>query len=115
MDNARDRARKICTKVKDGGDPIAERGLEKGIPTVKEFSKHYLKEVESGAILTKFGTPKKKSTIATDKTRINNYIIPLLGKSRLDAVTQEDVVKFRNQVTKGRGEDNRKARGGRGP
>ena len=50
----------------------------------------------------KHGTgTKKASTLATDRGRIDRHIIPLLGKKKVNQVTQADIRRFLSSVAKG--------------
>lgn len=114
VEKGRKKANKILEMVEDGIDPIGEKEKEKGIPILDDFADDYLKKIESGEIRTSRGLPKKPSTIATDKIRITNYIKPLMGKFRLDAITKQDVEAFRDKVLHGKGLAGSKSSGGPG-
>jgi integrase len=62
----------------------------------------YLQQAEAGKILTKFGVPKKTSTIDTDRGRIARHIKPLLGKRLVKDVTTKDVKQFMHDVAVGK-------------
>jgi len=90
---ARQKAVKLWNAVNDGGDPSGERAKISDSISVSELCDIYLKE---GC------THKKQSTIATDRGRIKRHIIPLLGKRRAADVSSDDIVRFMNDVIKGK-------------
>ena len=63
---ARKEAIRILSDVVDGRDLAAIRDEEKAALTVAQLCGLYLADAEGGKVLTKFGVPKKASTIATD-------------------------------------------------
>jgi integrase len=69
--------------------------------TVAALCDQYLDEVSS-IILPKSGEPKKASTLATDRGRIERHIKPLLGRKKVKAITGPDVERFLRDVAAGR-------------
>jgi integrase len=92
-EKAREAAAKILAQAELGGDPAAERAAERADITVTDLCDSYLKE---GVDL------KKASTIATDKSRIERHIKPLLGRKRVASVTSQDVKSFMRDVANGK-------------
>ena len=101
-DTARKEALRILGDVADGQDLAAIRDENKEALTVSQLCDLYLREAEGGKILTKFGVPKKASTIATDRGRIERHIKPLLGKKQAKDVMPQDVKRFLHDVATGK-------------
>lgn len=93
IDQARSEARKLLGRAANGEDPAKEKQDEKKQITVAQLCERYL---EHG-----IGT-KKKSTIATDRGRIERHIKPLLGKKKVPDVTRADIRRFLNDVANGK-------------
>src|ERR1019366_8101780 len=55
-----------------------------------------------GRLMTRRRMPKKASTLATDKGRIDTHIKPLLGRMKVAAVTSADIEDFMHAVTEGK-------------
>jgi integrase len=62
----------------------------------------YLADAEAGRLLTRSKAPKKASTLAIDKGRIERHIKPLLGGFPVAAVARDDVERFLHDVAEGR-------------
>lgn len=67
------------------------------MPTVSELCDAYLAALPM--LLPR--RPKKPSTIATDRSRIEAHVKPLLGAMPADAVTPRDVQAFMHKVAAG--------------
>jgi hypothetical protein len=61
----------------------------------------YLAASEAGRVLTRRRLPKKASTLATDRGRVERHIKPLLGNLKVVAVSRLDIERFNNQVSEG--------------
>jgi integrase len=91
-DQARKAAKIILAGAELGQDEAARRSKERAEITVSALCDEYLAE----------GCDKKKaSTIATDKSRIERHIKPLLGRKRIGEVKRADVEKFMRAVANG--------------
>jgi integrase len=101
-ENARREALRILSGVADGQNLVAIRDRDKAAMKMAELCDLYFREAEDGKILTKFGEPKKPSTISTDRGRIERHIKPLLGKNRVNDVTTRDVKRFMHDVAIGK-------------
>jgi integrase len=101
-DTARDEARVILGKVAKGEDPAGEKKAERNAETVSDLCNLYLADAEQGLVLTRRRKPKKASTLATDRGRIEWHIKPLLGRFRVAAVTTSDVETFMHSIAKGK-------------
>jgi integrase len=92
-EKAREAAAKILAQAELGGDPAAERAAERADITITELCDRYLRDgVEM----------KKASTVATDKSRIERHIKPLLGRKRVASITSQDVKSFMRDVANGK-------------
>lgn len=101
-ETARREAMRILGDVVTGQDIATIRDEEKATLTISQLCDIYLKEAESGKVLTKYGVPKKASTISTDRGRIERHIKPLLGKKQVRDVTPQDVKRFMHDVATGK-------------
>lgn len=100
-DMARAEARRILGEVTKGSDPAAQKQEARKAETVADLCDAYLDAAEVGRILTRRKIPKKASTLATDKGRIEQHIKPLLGSLKVAAVTRQDIKRFRDAVSEG--------------
>jgi integrase len=98
---ARREARLILGRVAKGDDPAAEKRERRQALTVAELCDLYLADAEAGRLLTRRGVAKKPSTLATDRSRIERHIKPLLGTMKVSAVTRADVEQFMHKVAEG--------------
>lgn len=92
-EQARSEAVKILAGTVLAADPQADRAKQRADMTVSQLCELYVAE---GC-----GT-KKPATLATDKSRIEGHIKPLLGTKRLGAVTSADIQRFQIDVTAGK-------------
>lgn len=92
-DDARKLAKNTLASITKGEDPQGEKAKRQKELTVAELCDRY-SEAKS--------TTKKPSTLATDRSRIERHIKPLLGSRRLSDLTSEDIAKFLTDVTKGK-------------
>jgi integrase len=101
-DTAREEARRILGDVARGSDPAAAKAEKRAAPTVDDVCDLYMAEAETGRLLTRRGIAKKPATIATDRSRIDCHIRPLLGKVKVAAVTSRDVERFMHAIAEGK-------------
>lgn len=101
-DEARDIARSTLAKVHGGGDPAAQKTEARTATTMAELCDLYVREAERGHIIGKRGAPKKASTLATDRGRIERHIKPLLGRKTVRDLSQADVERFLRDVADGK-------------
>lgn len=101
-DEARKEARRVLGEVAKGEDPAAERKRKRLAPSVADLCDLYLREAEAGRLLTRRGAAKKPSTVATDRSRINAHIKPLMGAMKVEAVTRRDVERLQVAVAEGK-------------
>ncbi|MEO8242231.1 MAG: integrase family protein [bacterium] len=101
-DEARKAAKTLLAKVTLRSDPAAQRKADREEPTVEEFCGAYLLAVESGALQTRRGKSKASITLAVDRGRIRNHILPILGKKLVRDLTRSDVLALLSGVTMGK-------------
>jgi integrase len=101
-EEARLEAKKWLGDRAKGKDPIAEHTANRTAETVEQLCRRYLDAAEKNLVLGKRGRPKKASTLATDRGRIDRHIIPLLGKKKVRELTSADVARFIRDVTQGK-------------
>jgi integrase len=85
-----------------GEDPAEERVTRRKALTVKELCARYVDAAERGLIIGKRRQPKKTSTFATDRGRIDRHIVPLLGGKRVRDLRQADISRFIRDVASGK-------------
>ncbi|MFN6953784.1 MAG: tyrosine-type recombinase/integrase [Acetobacteraceae bacterium] len=100
-ETARKEAKLILGRVAKGDDPAAEKREKRQAATVADLCDLYLADAEAGRLLTRRGVAKKASTLATDKSRIERHIKPLLGTMKVPTVTRADVERFMHDVADG--------------
>ena len=98
---AREEARRILGAVAGGADPAAERKAGRKATTVAELCDAYMADAAAGRLLTRRKRPKKPSTLATDKGRIERHVKPLLGRLTVAAVSREDVERMMYGIAEG--------------
>ena len=99
-----DDARKVATgwrlMIRDGQDPRGERPEKAAPMTVSELCDAYM-EAAPTLLLSKARRPKRESTIATDRSRIEAHIKPLLGSKTVESLTMGDIETFMQRVAAG--------------
>jgi len=101
-ETARVEAQRLLGEVRNGTDPAAVKRLKRQAATVSELCDLYLADAEAGRLLTRRKVPKKSTTLAIDRGRIERHIKPLLGQIKVAAVTREDVDTFMHDVAAGK-------------
>ncbi len=102
VDEARAAGRKVLAKAELGEDVADNLATARKAETVSELCDLYLEEAERGGLISKRGTPKKASTLITDRGRIARHIKPLLGKKRVRDVNRMDIERFLRDVAVGK-------------
>lgn len=101
-DTARDEALRILGEKVTGADPAADKQSKRKAETVADLCDAYYADAEAGKLMTRRRAPKKASTLATDKGRIDRHIIPRLGRLKVAAVTRSDVETFMHDIANGK-------------
>ena len=101
-EEARELALAMLGDVAKGGDPGGERAADRRAKTVEELCRQYLDAADKGLILGKRSRPKKASTLASDRGRIERHIIPLLGSRRVKDLAPSDIARFLRDVATGK-------------
>ncbi len=88
--------------VSKGIDPAAGQAAETGSQTVSRLCDWYLREAEAGRILGRRRRPIKASTLAMDRSRVEQHIKPLLGSRRVKALTLGDIEGMQADIARGK-------------
>lgn len=107
-EHAREKAKLELAKVIDGEDPADNRDQLRAALTVNRLCDLYLEAAEAGLVIGRKGMPKKKSTLDSDRSRINAHVRPLLGHVRATEVTRADVEGLKRDVALGKTAKDRK-------
>jgi integrase len=99
---ARAEALRLLGGVASKTDPAADKRAARNAHKVSELCNLYLADAEAGRLMTRRREPKKASTLATDRGRIERHIKPLLGSRAVAAVTREDIETFLHDVAAGK-------------
>lgn len=100
VEQARKMAKTELGKVANGDDPAMEAKRQRQAATIGALCDQYFEEASAGNILSR-GKPKKASTLAIDRGRIDRHIKPLLGNTRINELTRNDAENFMHQVRDG--------------
>lgn len=105
---ARELARDKLASVAKGKDPSAERHAMREAMTVSEFCDLYITEANATGRV-------KASTLAMDRSRIEQHVKPLIGNRTVRSLTPADLAKFQTDIASGRTAKPRseKGRGGK--
>jgi hypothetical protein len=101
-ESARAEARTLLADIANKRDPAAEKRAGRNAQTVADLCDLYLADAEAGRLVTRRRSPKKASTLVTDRGRIQRHIKPLLGRRAVAAITREDIEAFLHDVTIGK-------------
>lgn len=102
LKQAYNEAKRILAMVELGRDPIGDARAKRDAITVAELCAEYLIEAEAGRILNRSKRPKATSTLNTDRGRINQHILPMLGNHRVEELTNKDISKFIRSIESGK-------------
>jgi integrase len=113
VEMARDLAKKRLASVIDGGDPSQERRTAREGMTVAGVCDWYLAEAESGRLLGRNRRPIKATSIAGDRSRIEQHIKPLIGTRIVSHLQLADIERLQADISSGKSARGRRAgRGG---
>jgi integrase len=102
-DEARTEAREKLAAATKGAGPSAERHAARSSITVVELCDLYLAEADLRI---------KASTLAMDRSRIEQHVKPLLGRRSVRSLTPEDIEKMQLDIAAGKTAKKRIGRGG---
>lgn len=93
VEQARTEAGRVLAMAELGENVAAQKAKARAEMSVSQLCDEYLK----------YGIDtKKQSTIASDRSRIESHIRPLLGRKRLSEVTSAEISRFMHDVAKGK-------------
>ena len=101
-ETARDEAKRLLGQVVGGADPVSDKISKRNAKTVGELCDLYLADAEAGLVLKRSGKPKKGSTLACDKGRIESHIKPLIGGRTIASVTTSDIEDLLRTIAEGK-------------
>ena len=101
-EEARKDAKLALGDVVRGADPVESKKLARGAMTIEELCREYLDKAERGLILTRRGETKSKTTLYSDKGRIERHIIKLVGKKTVKGFTPTDAKSFQRDIIAGK-------------
>lgn len=102
VERARDLAQKKLASVIDGGDPSEERHAARDGLTVAEICDWYLEEAEAGRLLGRNRRPIKASSVAGDRSRIEQHIKPLVGTRLVSHLKLGDIEALQADIAAGK-------------
>lgn len=102
VDQARQRAQEIIRAASEGRDPQREKTDSRNAITVAQMCDSYLEAAGANLVMTRFGRPKRTSTLKIDEGRIARHIKPLIGHLRARDVTKGDVQRMADAITQGK-------------
>ena len=107
-DGARLLAKAARLEVSNLGDPVARKKAERleiarssRLETIEEVGRAYFKDAEVGKH-TRSGRPKRASTINSELSYFERYIVPQLGSMRIKDLTRRVAQGFVDDVAAGR-------------
>lgn len=112
VEQARDLARIKLGAVAAGEDPAEKVHLDRSGTTVSELCDWYLKEAETGRLLGRRRKPVAATTLALDRSRIEQHVKPLIGNRLVEKLSIAELERFQADIKQGRTAKGRKGRGG---
>jgi integrase len=102
VEQARLQAETIIRAAAEGRDPQREKQDRREALTVSELCDEYLNMAKAGRVLTRFGRPKKPSTLSIDFGRVERHIKPLIGRLVARELTTADVQRMMDAIAAGK-------------
>jgi integrase len=102
VEQARKRAEDIIRAAAEGRDPQREKQEARKALTVAELCDLYLDAARAGLVMTRFGRPKRASTLAIDEGRIARHIKPLIGAIVAKRLRRADVQRMADDIAAGK-------------
>lgn len=109
-EEARRQAKIKLGEIAGGADPAETKKLDREGMTIRELCERYLADAELGLVPGKRRLPKKPSTLASDRSRIDAHIVPLLGTRLVKEIKRADVHQFLGDVARGKARRDRKTK-----
>ena len=112
-DEARKIARTHLAAIATGADPSAVRHEARQTLTVGDLCDRYMEAADAGLVITRFGRPKRASTIKIDRGRVARHIKPCIGQLPLTKLCRADIQRMVDRITQGKtgGQYKTKSRG----
>lgn len=101
VEHAKKLAKIELGQIAAGGDPVETAKKERNELTVAELCDQYFAEAKAGRVLYR-NRPKKPSTLAVDKGRIEAHIKPVLGRRSVSKLKRADIEQFMFDVRDGK-------------
>jgi integrase len=101
-EEARKEAKLALAEVVRGADPVESKKLARGAMRIEELCREYFEKAERGLILTRRGEMKSKTTLYSDKGRIERHIIKLVGKKTVKGFTSTDAKSLQRDIIGGK-------------
>ncbi|MBV9812762.1 MAG: site-specific integrase [Acetobacteraceae bacterium] len=103
-ETARAEAQRLLGEIVRGADPAAAKKARRTASsiTLGALCDEYLADAEAGRLLTRRRAPKTATTLATDRSRIEAHIKPLLGAVPVTALDRADVERLLHGVAAGK-------------
>jgi integrase len=95
-DEVRKAALKASAVAGAGGDPAAEKAVQREDLTISELITRYLREGPSSR------PAKKTKSWEHDSSNLKRHVLPLMGRQRLRSLSKADIEKFQADVTAGK-------------
>jgi integrase len=102
VEAARKLARKKLASVIDGADPAEQRRAARAGMTIADVCDWYLEEAGAGRLLGRNRRPIKASSVAGDRSRIEQHIKPLIGARMVSHLKLADIESLQADIAAGR-------------
>lgn len=101
VDQARTAAEDVIRKASLGVDPQREKRETRDAITVSELLDKYMEAARAGLVITRFGVPKRSSTVAIDEGRVSRHLKPLVGSVPARDLKRADVQNMIDRICQG--------------
>ncbi len=102
VDQARTAAEEIIRTASMGIDPQRAKRETRVALSVQELCDRYMEQARAGLVMTRFGQPKRKSTVSVDEGRVSRHIKPLIGTIPARDLSRVDVQRMADQIAQGK-------------
>ncbi|MEF2549720.1 integrase arm-type DNA-binding domain-containing protein [Aurantimonas sp. E1-2-R+4] len=102
VEQARNIAREKLVAVSKGTDPADVNKASRVARSVAEICDWFTENAESGRILGRRRRPIKPSTLAMDRSRIEQHIKPLIGKKQVRSLSLGDIEGMQADIAAGK-------------